>query len=1132
MNSKTTSNDVLIYLKLDSILKSDNQATVPDSSGNDNAAIVHGSPKLVPDEMFGSCLRFNHSKDKAVDYLELPAASKIFGRGWTFSIWMYLEKMPETDDVFSLVWAALSTNNTYGVGINSDRYLVLDMDDQKVASADQVKLNSWVHVAIAVQADGQASLWLDGQNIEGTVQVADENAAHKVTIGGYEDTYPSDLFQGKMANIRIYNRALATQEIQQQRSQDLWPSLGFQESSPLDFKLWDEQQKGAIYVEGGEISHKLTVPIWNRDPGKRPLVLEGMADEYLKIFKRMQALQKRMDLVVLSVGERDILIAAMPEPQQTEIKKIFSDLGGDGEQKLRHMQDAFFVANHHLELRFPKGTLSKKAIAWLQGDLDRLLAKKELLGENTWYIQYQEHYEQNDESLYLLYPEKSTIEASNVENEKPGLEIVLPHIATGIELDGQVLPIELRPGPLAKHPDDPATFSPRICTVEVLSQVGQKYIPLHFDVVGSNTVLNDGEAKTALLLRITNIDREVSIPIHRKGNRQTRFILACEITDQGEHAEWALTDQAAKVTVQMHLVSAIGAGEPKPDVDGDWDSDPIMASTNGRMVEWVIDGERLGVESLKPNASVYLRLEVQTGLRTGPTDVHFYYRHVTGYWDGSRSCTVQKSPLLFNRPFHALIQNSDDKKLSILPGSICVYEFSITFGGTSELKDFAKTLSNQVYILSINFPDIDAFHDFCAKNKIELKPESSSVHCIFQDGKEEHLKGSVCASTDLSRAADLEGLVPQLATLLGYSPLWSPREYIGIGTNQPASKLAVTEGLTIGSGWAEKYKAPENGLLVQGQVGIGVVTPDPMTKLHVHGGRLRISETINSAVLELKNDKHTNYLYTDSRSGHIHLLTNSTNHHVVLQKCDGQGNVGIGTDDPKEKLEVNGRIKGILSGDDLMPKSIDLNKLAEAVQQALCPVGTILSYYGKKAPHGWLLCNGSDIPDKPQFKIIRDFIGLTKGLDYQYPFTKEQVTEYLAANPSKSINDYINTARMIDKSIDKYVKIFCATPDLRGRFLRGVDAGLGRDPDSKDRKNAAGEKVGDVVGSIQEDAIKSHTHIYTRPKSPATVNHDKDAGQSAFHNGSLDTPTSTIADTTPVQETRPKNIYVNFIIKY
>lgn len=46
-------------------------------------------------------------------------------------------------------------------------------------------------------------------------------------------------------------------------------------------------------------------------------------------------------------------------------------------------------------------------------------------------------------------------------------------------------------------------------------------------------------------------------------------------------------------------------------------------------------------------------------------------------------------------------------------------------------------------------------------------------------------------------------------------------------------------------------------------------------------------------------------------------------------------------------------------------------------------------------------------------------------------------------------------------------------PDLQGRFLRGVDNGVGRDWD-RDRRThpITGEKVGDKVGSLQDDATR------------------------------------------------------------
>lgn len=50
-------------------------------------------------------------------------------------------------------------------------------------------------------------------------------------------------------------------------------------------------------------------------------------------------------------------------------------------------------------------------------------------------------------------------------------------------------------------------------------------------------------------------------------------------------------------------------------------------------------------------------------------------------------------------------------------------------------------------------------------------------------------------------------------------------------------------------------------------------------------------------------------------------------------------------------------------------------------------------------------------------------------------------------------------------------------PDLRGRFLRGVDNGSGNDPDAGSRfaEYTAGA-VGDEVGTYQRDAVQKHSH--------------------------------------------------------
>jgi hypothetical protein len=67
----------------------------------------------------------------------------------------------------------------------------------------------------------------------------------------------------------------------------------------------------------------------------------------------------------------------------------------------------------------------------------------------------------------------------------------------------------------------------------------------------------------------------------------------------------------------------------------------------------------------------------------------------------------------------------------------------------------------------------------------------------------------------------------------------SPSGNVGIGTLTPQSSLDVAGSTTIGFNLAGKTPAPLNGLLIEGDVGIGI-SPDS-AKLHVDGGAFKVS---------------------------------------------------------------------------------------------------------------------------------------------------------------------------------------------------------------------------------------------------------------------------------------------------
>lgn len=172
--------------------------------------------------------------------------------------------------------------------------------------------------------------------------------------------------------------------------------------------------------------------------------------------------------------------------------------------------------------------------------------------------------------------------------------------------------------------------------------------------------------------------------------------------------------------------------------------------------------------------------------------------------------------------------------------------------------------------------------------------------------------------------------------------------------------------------------------------------------------------------------------------------------------------------------------------------------LSVPAAESLVLTGTILRFAGpkEKVPDGWKLCDGSQLP-VASYQALWTVIGWAWG------------------KPGNDSN-YFNL------------------PDLQGRFLRGVlnGAPAQRDPDAAagPRRPRTG-KGGNAVGSLQDHAVQSHTHSYldSYAYSPGSstdsvlgwVPLQLVADQSRTNGNSGNAST----------ETRPLNVYVNFIIK-
>lgn len=105
-------------------------------------------------------------------------------------------------------------------------------------------------------------------------------------------------------------------------------------------------------------------------------------------------------------------------------------------------------------------------------------------------------------------------------------------------------------------------------------------------------------------------------------------------------------------------------------------------------------------------------------------------------------------------------------------------------------------------------------------------------------------------------------------------------------------------------------------------------------------------------------------------------------------------------------------------------------------------------------------------------------------------------------------------------------------PDYRGQFLRGVSGKSSVDPNADTRTSqqnsngGPGKAVGNEVGTFQQDDFRSHNH--TLMKWSRSFQGSDDADKPYDDMGSVAGQTSN----TGGDETRPKNVYVHYIIKF
>jgi len=488
MSSSNT--DLMLHLRLDEV----QNKQVADASGNALHGTVQGNPGLVPDETFGTCLNFDGNSD----YLALPPINVDFSRGFTVEAWVFYLSFNDSSAIIDLGNADGANNIFLGnVGTTGNLSFQLSQAnaDHTLEAAGALSLNEWKHVAVTVDKSGNAIIYIDGQPSAGGALQLPESVERSDNYVAKSNATGARNFQGKLANVRLYSRALSPEEIGRDMEEDQTAMAAFRVSYPIDFQLFDDNFQPIIYIEDGSAGERLHIEITN-------------------------------------TGRQPVELAAPP--------------GGSIAAQ----------SNHHFEVCLRPGTLSEatlRRIALLESgasageaqSLEITSGKTANVPAGTWSIARGQTVD-GTTSVYFLNLTGRSLD----HGEK--ITLTLPNVSADGTGGARSTRVELKYQQMTYAGETNLLSGSRVQHLSIVNQQGKKSIPLHVGFVGSNTILNDGAAVNSLSLRITNILKGEAISLNPSdSDAPSRFIISFDAADAQIQEEWALGTLSQVVNIEI-----------------------------------------------------------------------------------------------------------------------------------------------------------------------------------------------------------------------------------------------------------------------------------------------------------------------------------------------------------------------------------------------------------------------------------------------------------------------------------------------------------------------------------------------------------------------------------------------------
>ncbi|NUO83749.1 tail fiber domain-containing protein, partial [candidate division KSB1 bacterium] len=455
------------------------------------------------------------------------------------------------------------------------------------------KANTWYHLA-AVRQGNNAFIYLDGAQIGASTNVIGTpfTSADPLTLGyaGHHTAH-----QGLLARARVYNRALAPEEIKAVREQDRLAQPAFRKSHPIDFNLYDDHNQFVLYIDDEPAGHRLHLELHN-----------------------------------------------------TSAKDL----------QLTKTSDTASATNHHFELRFRPGTLSNKTLETLKDvanktrvlgattDWDFFMPNTDSGEPVSLYLLYK-----GSDTLFKSNEKRRVtfahISASATGGSRGTQVEMRPHQITFVNattpITGsrvQTLHITNQRG-LKNLPLHVAFIGSN----RILNDAGVSTSELKLQLMNVMREHAEHINNPKISLRVADQSKNISA---------SQLIVTFDVEDT-LNRPWALcrATELNDFKISVELVKQVKEKRGQQEVwseqrEGNVFTSEPSAGALGESRQWTLTPKK----SIDLNPGDYLLLTLaglKSSLPSGMANLYIHYENIPGYWEGQFTCQVEKAPLLFQQ---------------------------------------------------------------------------------------------------------------------------------------------------------------------------------------------------------------------------------------------------------------------------------------------------------------------------------------------------------------------------------------------------------------------------------------------------------------------------------------------------